>query len=137
MSKSSWFVVASALAAASFAAALGQATAAMASKASTSFPVKFRGDWYGKPGSCNRGLNGLSLRVGATSLNYFDEFNGRLTRIIRQSDRAVHYAAEYSADGHRWEATETLRLSPKRNEMTLTPARTAFRYYRCTREGAK
>jgi hypothetical protein len=99
---------------------------------SPSFPTKFRGDWYHTPGPCDRDGNRLALTVGSRSLDYFDEFSGRLTRIIRQSGRAVHYKAEYSAEGHRWNATETLRLSPKGNEMTLKPERTASRYFRCT-----
>jgi len=74
----------------------------------------------------------LALRIGATSLNYFDEFSGRLTRIIHHSGRVVHYTAAYSAEGHRWNATEALRLSPRGNEMTLEPERTSSRYFRCT-----
>ena len=100
---------------------------------SPSFPAKFRGDWYLAPGPCDRDRDRLGLHVGARSLNYFDEFSGRLTRIIRQSGRTVHYTAEYSAEGRRWDATETLRLSSKRNEMTLEPERTASRYFRCSR----
>jgi len=65
-------------------------------------------------------------------LNYFDEFNGRLVRIIRQTDRSIHYVGRYSAEGHHWDATETLRLSPNGKEMTLKPERTAPRYFRCT-----
>ncbi len=99
---------------------------------SPSFPIKFRGDWYNAPGPCDRNRDRLALHVGARSLNYFDEFSGRLTRIIRQSGRIVYYTAEYSADGRRWNATETLRLSPKGNEMTLKPERTSSRYFRCT-----
>jgi hypothetical protein len=104
-----------------------------AATASPAFPAEFRGDWYGEPGPCNSGK--LALQVGDTSLNYFDEFSGRLTRIIRQTDHTIQYAAEYSAEGRRWEATETLRLTPNGNEMTLEPERTASRYYRC--KGAK
>src|SRR5262245_61699110 len=78
--------------------------------ASPSFPATFRGDWYGEPGACNP--EKLALQIGDVSLNYFDEFSGRLTHIIRQTDRTLHYTAEYSAEGHVWDATETLRLSP-------------------------
>ena len=129
-------LIVSALAAACFAPPLSPACAeASASAKSQSFPVKFRGDWYGAPGPCNG--DKLALQVGATSLNYFDEFSGRLTRIIRQTDRSIQYVGRYSADGHHWNATETLRLSPKGNEMTLEPERTAPRYFRCTINGAK
>jgi hypothetical protein len=96
---------------------------------SPSFQAPFRGDWYSEARPCNP--DNLALEVGATSLNYFDEFAGRLTHIIRQTDRTVHYTAEYSAEGHVWTATETLRLSPNGNEMTLEPERTSARYFRC------
>ena len=99
---------------------------------SAAFPGKFRGDWYYEPGPCDRNPKGLALHVGATSLNYFDEFEGRLTSIVRQSRRAVQFKAEYSVEGRRWQVEETLRLSPKGNEMTLQPERTASRYFRCT-----
>ena len=96
-----------------------------------SFPTKFRGDWYDAPGPCDRDFDRLGLHIGATSLDYFDEFSGRLTHIIRQSGRSVHYTAEYYAEGHRWNASETLRLSRRGNEMTLEHGRTSSRYYRC------
>jgi hypothetical protein len=54
-----------------------------------------------------------------------------LAHIIRQSGDTVHYAAEYFAEGHRWNATETLRLSLKGNELRLEPERTSPRYFRC------
>jgi len=108
-----------------------------AGMASASFPAQFRGDWYGNSGPCDRDANRLALEIGATSLNYFDEFNGRLTRIIRETRRSIHYTAEYSAEGHVWEDTETLRLSPNGKEMTLEPERTAPRYFRCTTAGEK
>ena len=128
-------LIASALAAACLASIQSPAWAA----GSPSFPAKFRGDWYRAPGPCDRDRDRdrLALHVGARSLNYFDEFSGRLTRIIRQSGRTVHYTAEYSAERHRWDATETLRLSPRGNEMTLKPERTASRYFRCTIGGAR
>lgn len=102
-----------------------------------SFPTKFRGDWYAAPGPCHRDPDfgrpdRLALQIGATSLDYFDEFEGRLTHIIRESGRSVHYTAEYSAEGGYWNASETLRLSQGGNEMTLQPERTSSRYYRCT-----
>jgi hypothetical protein len=100
------------------------------STTSPSFPVTFRGDWYDEPGPCNR--DKVALHIGARSLNYFDEFSGRLAHIIGQSDYSVHYTAEYSAEGHRWNATETLRLSLKGNELRLEPERTSPRYFRCT-----
>ena len=96
------------------------------------FPSKFRGDWYFEPGPCDRNPDRLALHVGPTLLNYFDEFEGRLTSIVNQSSHAVHYTAEYIAEGRRWQEEETLRLSPKGNEMTLSPKRTARRYFRCT-----
>lgn len=104
---------------------------------SPSFPTKFRGDWYTAPGPCHHdpdfGRPGrLALHIGATSLEYFDEFYGRLTHIVRQSGRSIRYTAEYSADGGSWNVTETLRLSRSANEMTLEPERTSSRYYRCT-----
>lgn len=99
---------------------------------SVAFPAEFRGDWYYKPGPCDRSPDRLALHVGSTLLNYFDEFEGRLTSIVHHSGRAVHYKAEYLAEGRRWQVEETLRLSPKGNEMTLKPERTAQRYFRCT-----
>lgn len=104
---------------------------------SPSFPTRFRGDWYALPGSCHRDPDfgrpdRLALHIGATSLDYFDEFEGRLTHIIRESGRSVHYTAEYSAEGGYWNASETLRLSHGGKEMTLEPERTSSRYYRCT-----
>lgn len=101
-----------------------------------SFPTKFRGDWYAAPAPCHGDpdfgrSDRLALRIGATSLDYFDEFEGRLTHIIRQSDLSVRYTAEYSSEGGYSNATETLRLSQGGNEMTLDPWRTSSRYYRC------
>jgi hypothetical protein len=96
------------------------------------FPAKFRGDWYYEPGPCDRSPDRLALHVGPTLLNYFDEFEGRLRYIVHQSRQAVRYKAEYSAEGRRWQVEETLRLSPKGNEMTLSPERTAPRYFRCS-----
>jgi len=126
-------LIASALAAVCFASLQSAAWAAR----SPSFPAKFRGDWYRAPGPCDRARGRLALHVGARSLNYFDEFSGRLTHIIRQTGHTIHYTAEYSAEGHVWDATETLRLSPRENEMTLEPERTASRYFRCTIGGAR
>ena len=97
------------------------------------FPNNFRGDWYYERGPCNRSPDRLALHVGPTLLNYFDEFEGRLTSVLHRSRRAVRYKAEYSAEGRRWQVEETLHLSPKENEMTLNPERTAPRYFRCTR----
>jgi hypothetical protein len=102
---------------------------------SQSFPAEFSGDWYGAPGLCDP--DNLALQIGATSLNYFDEFSGRLTRIIQQTNRSIHYVGHYSAEGHEWDATETLRLSPNGREMTLEPERTSSRYFRCKNGGAK
>jgi hypothetical protein len=122
-------------------AALVATPAPLASKAPTtatvspSFPADFRGDWYGEPAPCNP--DNLALQIGDVSLNYFDEFSGRLIRIIRRTGRSIDYTAEYSAEGHVWDATEALRLSPNGKEMTLEPERTASRYYRCTMNGAK
>ena len=99
---------------------------------SVPFPSKFRGDWYHEPGPCDRKADRLALHVGPKLLNYFDEFEGRLTSIVHQTSRAVRYKAEYSAEGRRWKVEESLRLSPKGNEMTLSPERTAPRYFRCT-----
>ena len=96
------------------------------------FPAKFRGDWYHAPGPCDRNPDRLALHVGPTLLNYFDEFEGPLSSIVHQTRRAVRYKAEYSAEGRRWQVEETLLLSPKGNEMTLSPERTAPRYFRCS-----
>jgi hypothetical protein len=106
------------------------ATSTLSTK-SPSFPTEFRGDWYSSPGPCDVDSRRLALRVGDTSLNYFDEFSGRLTHIIGHSDRSVHYTANYFAEGHSWNVSETLRLSRGGNEMTLEPERTSSRYYRC------
>ena len=102
-----------------------------------SFPTKFRGDWYNAPGPCDRNPDRLALHIGSKSLNYFDEFSGRLSHVIRQTDRIVHYRAEYSAEGHRSDSVETLRLSPKGNVMTIQPGRTSSRYFRCTINAAR
>jgi hypothetical protein len=102
------------------------------STAAAAFPVRFRGDWYHEPGPCDRDPERLALHVGPTLLNYFDEFEGRLRSILHQSRRSIRYQAEYSADGRRWKVEETLRLSPKGNEMTPKPERMAPRYFRCT-----
>lgn len=130
-------LLATALAATLLSSCLPAWTAETLSTNSPSFPTKFRGDWYNAPGPCHRDPDfgrpdRLALHIGATSLDYFDEFEGRLAHIIRQSGRSVRYTAEYSAEGHRWNATETLRLSRSANEMTLHPWRTSSRYYRCT-----
>ena len=126
-------LILSALAVGCFSLLPSQSWAAAEAKA-PSFPAEFRGDWYGAPGPCNR--DNLALQVGATSLNYFDKFSGRLTRIIRQTNRSIHYVGRYSAEGHVWDATETLRLSPNGKEMTLKPERTSPGYFRCTIKGA-
>lgn len=130
-------LLATALAATLLSSCLQAGTAETLSMTSTSFPTKFRGDWYNAPGPCHRDPDWgrpdrLALQIGATSLNYFDEFEGRLTHIIRQSGRSIRYTAEYSSEGGRSNATETLRLSRSANEMTLHPWRTSPRYYRCT-----
>ena len=96
---------------------------------SPAFPTEFRGDWYGAHGRCK--VENLALQIGAVELDYADEFSGRLTRIVRQTERSVKYSAEYSAEGHVWNATETLRLSSDGRMMTLEPERTSSRYYRC------
>ena len=129
-------LLATAVVAASLSSCLPALTAETHSTNSPSFPTKFRGDWYSAPGPCHRDPDfgrpdRLALQIGATSLDYFDEFEGRLTHIIRESGRSVHYTAEYSAEGDRWTASETLRLSQGGNEMTLDPERTSARYYRC------
>lgn len=95
------------------------------------FPAQFQGDWYDAAGPCDRNPDRLALTVGPRLLNYFDEFEGRLATIVKRSRRIVQYDAEYSAEGHRWKARETLRLSPTGNEMTLDPERTSPKYYRC------
>ena len=128
--------LATALAATFLSSCMPAWTAETLSTSSPSFPTRFRGDWYNAPGPCHRDPdfgrpNRLALHIGATSLDYFDEFEGRLTHIIRQSDRSVQYTAEYSAEGGYWNASETLRLSQEGNEMTLEPERTSSRYYRC------
>lgn len=126
-----------AFAATSLSSCLPARTPESVSTNSPSFPTRFRGDWYALPASCH-GDPGfgrpdrLALHIGATSLDYFDEFEGRLTHITRESDRSVHYTAEYSAEGGYWNASETLRLSQGGKEMTLEPERTSSRYYRCT-----
>lgn len=97
-----------------------------------SFPTAFRGDWYRAPGPCDRNRNTLALQIGVSSLDYLDEFSGLLKRVVRKSSRDVQYVAEYSAEGHRWTAAETLRLSPKGSQLTLKPARTSSRYFRCS-----
>jgi len=97
---------------------------------STSFPAKFRGDWYGAPGACDK--NKVALQIGATSLNYFDEFSGQLSRIIRRTACTVQYDARYGAEGHFWYTTETLSLSLDGKELKLEPERTSPRYFRCT-----
>lgn len=129
-------LLATVLAATSLSSCLPAWTADTVSTNSPSFPTRFRGDWYTAPGPCHRDPNfgrpdRLALNVGATSLDYFDEFEGRLTHIVLESDRSVHYTAEYSAEGSYWNASEILRLSQGGNEMTLEPGRTSSRYYRC------
>jgi hypothetical protein len=129
-------LIATAFVATSLSSCLPAWTAEPVPTNSPSFPTKFRGDWYNAPGPCHRDPDfgrpdRLALQVGATSLDYFDEFEGRLTHIIRESGRSVHYTAEYSAEGGNWTASETLRLSQGGKEMTLDPERTSSRYYRC------
>ena len=130
-------LMATAFIATSLSSCLPAWTPESASTNSTSFPTKFRGDWYAAPGRCHRDPDfgrpdRLALRIGATSLDYFDEFEGRLTHITRDSGRSIHYTAEYSAEGGYWNASETLRLSHGGKQMTLEPERTSLRYYRCT-----
>lgn len=98
--------------------------------ATPSFPAQFRGDWYGARGKCDK--DKIALQIGATSLNYFDEFSGQLARIVSQTERDLVYVARYNADGREWEATETLRLSANGTEMKLEPERTSPSYFRCT-----
>jgi hypothetical protein len=97
---------------------------------SQSFPAEFRGDWYDVPGACDK--DKIALQIGGTSLNYFDEFSGQLIRIIRQTDRNIDYVARYDAEGHSWESTETLSLSPDGKELKLQPERTSPGYFGCT-----